>query len=119
MWIPERGSERSDGSTYEKTPLWALRKAAVALRVLPSDGFVTRESDDGGSYEGFPGRVTFDRTLDELEALGIDHGRDRDGSSANNLPTRVEAGLEKEPEDKDEEIVQLFKEMGRQQRQSE
>ena len=118
MWIPERGSKRSDGGTYEKTPLWALRKAAVALRVLPADGFVTRESDDGGTYEGFPGRVTFDRTLDELEALGIDHGRDRDGGSANNLPTRVEAGLEKEPESKEQQIVQIFKEIGRRHRQS-
>jgi hypothetical protein len=117
LWVPERGSKHSDGRTYDQTPLWALRKAALALNILPADGFVTRESDGGGTYEGFPGRVTFDRTLDELEALGIDHGRDRDGS-ANNLPSRVEAGLEKEPENKDEKIVQIFKEMGRQQRQS-
>lgn len=118
IWIPERGSKRSDGGTYEKTPLWALRKAAVALNILPPDAFVTRQSDDGGTYQGFPGRESFDRTLDELKALDIDHGRDRDRST-NNLPTRVEAGLEKEPENKEEKIVQIFKEIGRQQRQSE
>lgn len=117
VWIPEHGSDRSDGGTYDQTPLWALRKAAVALNVLPEDAFITRESG-GGTYQGF-GRQTYDQTLDELEALDIDHGRDRDGDSANTMPSRVEAGLEKEPEDRDEQVVQLFKEMGRQQQQSE
>ena len=86
--------------------------------VFSPQWFVTRESDDGGTYEGFPGQVTFDRTLDELEALDIDHGCDRDGDSTNILPTRVEAGLEKEPESKEEKVIQIVKEMGRQQRQS-
>lgn len=110
VYVPERGSKKGDGSAYEKTPLWALRKAAVALRVLPRDAFVTRESDDGGTYEGFPGRETFDRTLDELEALGVDHGRERNRST-NTLPTRVEAGLEKDPENDEEAVVQAFTEM--------
>ena len=34
VYIPERGTEADDGTTYEKTPLWALRRA-VALGVLP------------------------------------------------------------------------------------
>ena len=111
VYIPERGTE-TDSTVYEKTPYWALRKAAVALRVLPQDGFTEKEGDDGGTYEGFPGQVTFDRTLDELEALGIDHGWERDGS-ANKLPTRVEAGLEKDPKDGEEKLVQLFAEVAR------
>lgn len=110
--IPGRGTETPDGETYEKTPYWALRKAAVALRVLPRDGFVEEEGDDDGTWEKFPGRVTRDRTLDELEALGVDHGWERDGS-ANKLPTRAEVGLEKDPEDDEERLAQLFAEMAR------
>lgn len=112
VYIPERGTETSDGTTYEKTPYWALRKAAVALRVVPQDGFVEEENDDGSTWEKFPGRVAFDRTLDELEALDIDHGWERDGS-ANKLPSRVEAGLEKDPEDDEEKVAQAFLEMCR------
>lgn len=112
VYIPGCGSGDGGGSEYEKTPHWALRKAAVALHVLPEGGFVTKESDDGETYEGFPGRVTFDRTLDELEALGIEHGWERDGS-ANKLPTRDEAGLNEEPENDGEKVAQAFIEMCR------
>ena len=35
MWVPERGSKRSDGGTYEKTLYWTLKKAAVALGFSP------------------------------------------------------------------------------------
>ena len=112
VYVPEAGAEKPNGETYEKTPYWALRKAAVAMRVLPESAFVEEENDDGSTWEKFPGRVTFDRTLDELEALGIDHGWERDGST-NKLPTRVEAGLEKDPEDDEERLAQLFAEMAR------
>lgn len=68
------------------------------------------ENDDDGTYEGFPGRETFDRTLDELEALDIDHGREHTGST-NTLPTRAEAGLEKEPGDDGEAAAQALAEV--------
>lgn len=74
VWIPQKRSERSDGSTYDKTPLWALRKAVPLASFPTRTTFITRESDDGGTYQGFPGRESYDRTLDELEALGIEHG---------------------------------------------
>jgi hypothetical protein len=39
IWIPESGSTKQSGGAYEKTPLWALRKAAVVLGILPPDAF--------------------------------------------------------------------------------
>ncbi|MFC7007947.1 hypothetical protein [Halalkalicoccus salilacus] len=84
------------------------QKGRRHVECSPPDAFVTRESDDGGTYEGFPGRGTFDRTLDELEAIGIAHGWDRRGESANTLPTRVEAGLTDEPDDDEERAVRAM-----------
>ena len=77
VWTPERGSQRRDGSTYDRMPFWAMRTAAVALGVLPEDGFTTRTSDDGTEYLGFPGAETYNAALDEIEAIGLDHGRER------------------------------------------
>lgn len=76
IYVPEAGSERSDGDQYEKTPLWALRKAAVALGVCDRDDFVEREGDDGGSYLGFDSRDDYNQTLRKLDERGIDTGRE-------------------------------------------
>ena len=38
LWIPERRSKRSDGGTYEKTPLWALRKTPLLSVFSPPRG---------------------------------------------------------------------------------
>jgi hypothetical protein len=48
------------------------------------------------------------RGRDELEDLGIDHGRDRDGDSANKQPTRAELGLEKDPETRKEKLRRVL-----------
>ena len=77
IWTPERGSHRRDGSTYDRMPFWAMRTAAVALGVLPEDGFTTRTTDDGNEYLGFPDAEAYNAALDAIEAVGPDHGRER------------------------------------------
>jgi putative DNA primase/helicase len=73
VWVPDADD---DANEYGETPLWALRKAAVALEVVAGDEFVERESEDG-SYLGFPDAETYNNTLDALESEGIAHGRQR------------------------------------------
>ena len=84
IWTPEKGSHRRDGSTYDRMPFWAMRKAAVALGVLPEAGFSLKTSDDGGEYLGFPGMETYNTTLDKIEDIGLEHGRER--ASATGTP---------------------------------
>jgi hypothetical protein len=59
IWVPEKGSQRKDGRTYDEMPFKAVRKAAVALGVLPEDAFVEKTGDDNGTYLGFPGPETY------------------------------------------------------------
>lgn len=80
IFVPEAGATNADGNEYEKTPLWALRNAAVALNLIPDDGFVRKEGTDGGSYLDFPGPRTRGDLLDKLDEIGIEHGwEDSDG----------------------------------------
>mgnify|MGYP000639130061 CR=1 FL=1 len=76
VWIPEAGSDRVDGGTYDQMPFWAVRKAAVALGVCPENAFVDREGEDG-TYQGFPGYETYNETLAAIEDAGLNHGRER------------------------------------------
>jgi len=76
IWTPEKGSTRRDGGGYDQMPLWAIRKAAVALGVVPEDVFVKRDGDNGGSYLGFPGPETYNNVLDALEDHDLEHGRE-------------------------------------------
>jgi len=76
VWIPEAGSKRVDGGTYDQMPFWAVRNAAVALKVCPEDAFVDREGEDG-TYEGFPDSETYNETLAAIEQAGLNHGRTR------------------------------------------
>lgn len=69
VYVPETGEE------YDETPLWALRKAAVALDVCAPDEFKEHETEDGETYLGFD-RETFNDVLDALDEQGIDHGRE-------------------------------------------
>jgi hypothetical protein len=86
IWTPETGSHRRDGSTYEEMPFWAVRKAAVALGVLPEDGFTTKTGVNGDEYLGFPGGETYNTVLDEIEKVGLDHGRDHVDTTARTDP---------------------------------
>ena len=45
--------------------------------MLPEAGFTLKTNDDGGEYLGFPGMETYNTTLDEIEAIGLEHGRER------------------------------------------
>jgi DNA helicase-2/ATP-dependent DNA helicase PcrA len=76
VYTPEAGSKRRDGGEYDEMPLWAVRQAAVALEVCPPDAFIEREGDDGGTYLGFPGGVTYNNALEAIEDAGLDHGRE-------------------------------------------
>ena len=75
VWIPEAGSKRVGGGTYEQMPFWAVRQAAVALKVCPEEAFVDREGKDG-TYKGFPGYETYNETLAAIDAAGLNHGRE-------------------------------------------
>jgi hypothetical protein len=67
--IPEAGNE------YDQTPLWALRKAALALGVVDSeDDFKEQQTEDGETYLGFDA-ATYNAVLDALDDEGVDHGR--------------------------------------------
>lgn len=81
-FIPEAGSTSPEGEVYTEIPYSALKRAAVATGVIPPSAFIERESDDGSTYEGFPGKESYNRTLAELEDRGIDHGREYAGTDA-------------------------------------
>jgi len=91
--VPEAGDENSAGEEYDETPLWALRKAAVALDVCDREGFKQHETEDGETYLGFD-RETFNATLDALDEAGIDHGREHiDGGVSGDRSSRPVANL--------------------------
>lgn len=73
---------------YDQTPHWALTKAAVALDVLDSDDLVEHGVGDDGSYIGFPDIETYNDTLDALDDVGVDHGREQSvsGEQADEQP---------------------------------
>lgn len=75
VWIPEAGSKRVSGDTYDQMPFWAVRQAAEALEVCPEEAFVDRKGKDG-TYKGFPGYETYNETLAVIDAAGLNHGRE-------------------------------------------
>jgi len=77
IWTPEKGSRRHDGTAYEKMPFWAVKKAAVALGIIPEDSFVEQTNDDDRTYQGFPGTDSYANALDAIEDAGLEHGRSR------------------------------------------
>lgn len=72
---PDANSVDGDGGEYEQMPYWAVRKAAVALGVLPEDGFIRAQSERGG-YLRFPGKETYNHALAAIEDAGLEHGRE-------------------------------------------
>jgi hypothetical protein len=75
VWTPDGKSQDSDGEEYGQMPYWSVRKAAVALGVLPEDGFIRAQSDRGG-YLRFPGKGTYNHALAAIEDAGLEHGRE-------------------------------------------
>jgi len=87
VWTPDANSQDSDGEEYEQMPYWSVRKAAVALGVLPEGGFIRAQSDRGG-YLRFPGKETYNHALAAIEEAGLEHGREYmsdDGSRPDDL----------------------------------
>ncbi|MDY6775963.1 MAG: hypothetical protein SV253_07815, partial [Halobacteria archaeon] len=82
VYVPEKDTPKPDGTKYERTPLWAVRKGAVALGVVDEDDFIEREGDDGGTYLDFPDQESRKGALEALEDEGIKHGWD-----ISNVPT--------------------------------
>lgn len=66
--VPEAGDE------HDKTPRWTLVDAAQAMDVIPPEMFIVQDTADGDSYFDFGSAWGIERTLEELENLGIDHG---------------------------------------------
>jgi len=87
VWTPDAKSQNAAGEEYEQMPYWAVRKAAVALGVLPQDAFVRAESERGG-YLRFPGKETYNHALAAIEDAGLEHAREYmsdDGSRPEDL----------------------------------
>lgn len=103
IYVPPAGAEKRSGGRYDETPLWALRKAAVATGVCTTKDFVERETDDGDTYLGFPDAGTYNATLDELGDQDIDHGRGRLDDGEADVSDRVALGLADEDDDLDED----------------
>lgn len=82
---------RSTGA-YETIPYCALIEYATSEDIITDDELIQRDSESGDpidefdtheckTYTAFPSAEAFNATLDAVEALGVDHGRDRAGSS--------------------------------------
>lgn len=87
VWTPDANSQDAGGEEYEQMPYWSVRKAAVALGVLPESGFIRAENASGG-YKKFPGAETYNHALAAIEDAGLDHGREymsNDGTRPDNL----------------------------------
>lgn len=94
VWTPDARSQNADGEEYEQMPYWAVRRAAVALGVLPENAFITAHSDRGG-YKKFPGRETYNHALAAIEDAGLEHGREYmtdDGARPDDLGTSSTGG---------------------------
>lgn len=73
---PQIEANQGDADTLA---LWKMRHFAVATDTLPPEGFMHHEVDGSGdsdeTYLGF-GAETYNRTIEALDADGIEHGRD-------------------------------------------
>ena len=98
VWVPEAGSDRVDGGTYDQMPFWAVRKTAVTLGVCPEDGFVDREGEDG-TYQGFPGYETYNETLEAIEDAGLNHGREQVTPEKDAVDNKSESSADSSPTD--------------------
>lgn len=92
VWTPDANSQNADGEEYEQMPYWSVRKAAVALGVVPEDAFIRAQSERG-RYLRFPGKETYNHALAAIEDAGLEHGREymsSDGSRPEDLEQAAE-----------------------------
>lgn len=100
VWTPDANSQDESGDEYGKMPYWAVRKAAVALGVLPEDAFIPAQTS-GGGYLKFPGAETYNHALAAIEDVGLEHGREymtSDGTRPESTPTAVAETSSEEPD---------------------
>lgn len=71
VWTPDANT-----GDYDRMPLWALRRAAVALDVCGRGDFVEKDGSDGGTYLDFPDHETRQAALSAVEEVGLEHGWD-------------------------------------------
>ena len=110
VYIPGRGSKRRNGDQYDKTPGWALEKAARFFDVIgDDDDLVDVEQDDGETFRGLS-REAYNRTVHLLEREGIDTGRQTPTARKAATPTRAELDLDEEPEGEFGEAAQKIAE---------
>lgn len=102
LWTPDATSVDPQGNEYEQMPYWSVRKAAVALDVLPDDASIEKEGQYG-SYLGFPGRTMYNRALQAIEDARLDHGREYLSESNKGQQSWAEVSRETEPESRADE----------------
>lgn len=94
----------ADRTDDGKMPYSSVKDAAIAMDICRPDEFVERESDDGGTYRGFPSQAVYNATLEQLYIRGIETGRDLAGDGESKLGPR--AYLEESSDDDvDDEAV--------------
>jgi hypothetical protein len=102
VYVPPVGSTHSHG-TRDRSPLWALCDAAVALGLCRRSDLI-EESGEDETYHDLPTPV-YNATLDALDEAGIEHGRDCRGNGEAAKSARM--SLE-EDADEDETEVEKF-----------
>lgn len=102
VYVPPVGSTHSHG-TRDRSPLWALCDAAVALGICRREGLIEK-SGENGTYQDLSTPV-YNATLDALDEAGIEHGRDRRGNGEARKSARVTLA---EESDEDETEVEEF-----------
>lgn len=107
VYVPPVGSTHSHGKR-DRSPLWALCDAAVALGLCRREDLIEREGEDGGTYQDLPTPV-YNATLDALEEVGIEHGRDRRGNGEAGKSARAE--LEEEADEDETEAEKFAREV--------
>ena len=116
IWTPEKGSRRHDGTSYEKMPFWAVKKAAVALGVVPENSFVEQTTDEDNTYLGFPGTDSYTNALEAIEEAGLEHGRSRSAEHNPNWVSEPVTEVSLEPREEvalsDEELLAKAKGAG-------
>lgn len=99
VYVPPVGSTHSHGER-DRSPLWALCDAAVALGLCRREDLIERDGEDG-TYQDLPTPV-YNATLDALHEAEIDHGRLRRGDGEASRSTRAALVDEDEDDDLDE-----------------
>lgn len=105
VYVPPVGSTHSHG-TRDRSPLWALCDAAVALGICRREDLIEK-SGENGTYHDLPTAV-YNATLGALDEAGIEHGRERRGNGEAGKSARV--ALEEDADEDETEVEEFARE---------